>query len=226
MAKFSFNQYLFAWPRWFAVIAVFVFVVAFAGVAGAGSTSLMESVFTSPGGMPFAPMTTDMTAVQVQPGSGQFDNQPNTNLARVRPYSYITVVGFAFTPISNTIVASGTNGCIYATFAGLVSTRLDLPQDATIMQISLYYSDNDTELNLFGALVSYDVLNGGTSTPLAILSSTGSPGTSVLSSDILSITVNNVSNSYMLLVSLPTSSNVQLCGMRVAYYPPPYLVIQ
>jgi hypothetical protein len=172
-------------------------------------------------------MPTDKAAAQIQPGSEQFDSQADVSLARVRPYSFITVAGAAFTPIGNTIVTLSINGCIYATLAGSVGTRLDLPQDATIMQISLYYIDNDPEVNnILGGLVSYDVLHGGASTILALLSSTGSPGTAVLSSDIINQTVDNVNNSYMLIVALPNSANVQLCGMRVAYYPPPYLVIQ
>jgi hypothetical protein len=205
MPKFSFDQYLFARARWFAVVAVFVLVVAFAGVAGAGSSSPMESEVTS---------------------SGQFDNEPNTNLARVRPYSYITVAGVAFTPIGSFYTTNMGSGCIRATASGQVQTRLDLPQDAVIMQVYLYYYDADVEVNITGNLFSYDVLNGGAYTALATLTSAGNAGSGVLSSDILNVTVDNVNNSYVLLASLPNTGAVQLCGMRVAYYPPPYLVIQ
>jgi hypothetical protein len=205
MPKVSFDQYLFARSRWVAVIAVFAFVVAMAGVAGAGSTSPMESVLTS---------------------SGQFDNEPNTNLARVRPYSYITVAGVAFTPGDNFFITNMGGGCIRASAPGAVQTRLDLPQDAIIMQIDLYYYDASVELNITGNLFSYDVLNGGAYTALATLTSTGSAGIGVLSSPILNVTVDNVNNSYVLSATLPNTGAVQLCGMRVAYYPPPSLTIQ
>jgi len=205
MLKVSFDQYLGARSRSFAVFAVFVFVVAFAGIAGAGSSSPMGSELAS---------------------SGQFDNESNTNLARVRPYSYITVAGVAFTPIGSFYTTNMGGGCIRATASGQVQTRLDLPQDAVIMQVYLYYYDADVEVNITGSLFSYNVLNSGAYTALATLTSAGNAGNGVLSSDILNVTVDNVNNSYMLLANLPNSGAVQLCGMRVAYYPPPYLIIQ
>jgi hypothetical protein len=229
MLNVSCDHYLIERLRLFAVIAVFVFVAGIAGVAGAGS-SQMGTEFTSEGKALSGLMPADKATASIMPGSEQFDNQSISSALPGQTFSYLTVAGTAFTSRAGATTIYAGGGCIYSTSSNnLVQARLDLPQDTVIKYIRLLYYDADASNDLTAYLTSYDVVNFGGVTDQIFVNSTGSAGYGYVVSGELTLTADNLYNAYMLIALMPNSSNVQLCGIRVAYYLPntmPYLIIR
>jgi hypothetical protein len=163
---------------------------------------------------------------------GYVDGQAPDDNAGLAPsavdatFSYYTVAGPELQPrtTSNTQVYSG-NGCVYmSTGAGtglLTGTGLHIPAGSIIKFIRLYYNDTNAAAGVDAFLTRYAP---GSAT--ADLISTGSANTFsggygfVVSAEITQ-TVNNTAYAYI-LYGWPDSnlSNLQVCGIRVAYYAP------
>ncbi|MBK8738326.1 MAG: hypothetical protein IPM02_01645 [Betaproteobacteria bacterium] len=134
---------------------------------------------------------------------------------------YYSVPGTAFQPItSGTTYAYINNGCIHQT--GGTDARFHapvyLPEGTTVKYVRLYYYDASIEdMSLY--FVAY--VPGTGNTTLASMLSTGTAGLGSTVSAELDVVFNPESFNYV-LVWAPTFalSAQQICGVRIAYYPP------
>ncbi|MBA4373734.1 MAG: hypothetical protein C0402_12855 [Thermodesulfovibrio sp.] len=203
------------------VIAIILLITGIADFAGAG-LSPNTNEYTADGGMFLAPRIT----TQILPDSAQPDQQSNAVISPLAapPFSYVNVLGSSFTARdSGTVITYASNGCISLTSGDRVTARLDLPDAAVIKYVRIYYNDTDAVLDLQTWLTTYDP--GVTSVDLTTVSSSGSAGYGFAISPEITATVANTSNAYVLIAFLPNSATLRFCGARVAYYPPPYLII-
>jgi hypothetical protein len=115
---------------------------------------------------------------------------------------------------------SGT-GCKY-TIGGtdrIVNTELQIPDGSTIKYLRIYYNDTSAGSDVQGFITRYDA---GTGTEDVVsVSSTGAGGVGTALSAEITHVVDNFGYAYV-LIGWPgaSSSQVQICGLRVAYYAP------
>ncbi len=126
---------------------------------------------------------------------------------------YLFVAGSAFTPRSSAqAVTYPGAGCSNSSAA--VTTSLELPQDASILGVRLYYYNNGTASSVSLFLTTYP--GDGNSTDELVASSTLNTGYSseyfALPAALL---VDNVAHAHA-LTGL-TGGTTRLCGMRVFY---------
>jgi hypothetical protein len=114
-------------------------------------------------------------------------------------------------------------GCSFVTAGSdrIMNTGLHLPDGAILKYLRIFYNDTNATQDVLGYITRYDA---GTSTnDLISVSSTGSGGVgTALSAELM---VNNVVDNFghaYVLIGWPdvVGSTVQVCGLRVAYYPP------
>jgi hypothetical protein len=118
-------------------------------------------------------------------------------------------------------------GCSHVTSGSgtgrILNTELQLPDDAVIKYLRVYYRDTNASNGVEGYITRYqpgvgtaDLIHAGSSDAFA-----GGYGF-VVSAEITE-TVNNIVYAYT-LIGWPDATNVanQICGLRVAYYPPPH----
>jgi hypothetical protein len=148
-------------------------------------------------------------------------------VATAASLSYLHFAGNNFIPIDSSVATTyASYGCISITAAGQVKARVELPKDAVIKYIRLYYYANDTTnyitlwITRYGADSSYfrDIIWVNSPTP--------STGAGYVDSPEITETVDNSTYSYVLIATVPVGSNYKLCGARIAYYQPPYLIIE
>lgn len=129
---------------------------------------------------------------------------------------YLFIAGSAFTPrtSSQTVTYPGA-GCTYSSDA--LTTSLELPDDAMINGVRLYYYSTDASSNVTAGVTRYN--GAGTFTDLVFETSSGSTGYTDeyfgLSTPKL---VDNYSESLALVAS--TDTGTRFCGMRVFYDTP------
>lgn len=152
-------------------------------------------------------------------------------------FSYYYVPGSVLTArdTATNIDYSGT-GCVFTTSGAdrILNTQLQLPDGAEIKYLRLFYNDTNASFDVLGYISRY---NAGTSTnDVVSVSSSGSSGVgTALSAEICEPSpcpmppavgqghiVDNFGFGYVLIGWPETSSStVQVCGLRVAYYAPP-----
>lgn len=135
-------------------------------------------------------------------------------------FHYLNVAGSSFLPRDgNTTSKYEVAGCIsLATGTNWFVYPLQLPEGSLIKYVRVYYNDTHATANLDVALTRY----AGNSEFLdeAFFSTSGSNGFDSELSPQLNIVVDNQEFARQLLVRLgQSSSSLQFCGMRVAYYP-------
>jgi hypothetical protein len=136
-------------------------------------------------------------------------------------FQYLKTIGTAFQPRESTSTyAYTTNGCMYqnggSTFR--FQGRLDLPDGAIIKFLRIYYLDT-AATDMTAWITRYDPGQGNLD--LTSVMSTGSGGYGTTLSPLIDQVVDNATYAYVLTwgTSVATSAN-QICGVRVAYYPP------
>ena len=139
-------------------------------------------------------------------------------------FSYYYVAGTTLQPRdSATTYDYSSVGCSYTT-AGtdrIMNTELHIPAGSIIKYLRIYYNDTSAAANVVGYITRY---NAGTAADDVInVSSSGSAGFGTALSAQITHTVDNTSYAYT-LIGWPgaSSSQVQICGLRVAYYAPTF----
>jgi len=143
-------------------------------------------------------------------------------------FKYYMVSGATLRGRSSTATYTyGNLGCVYslgaATYDRLLNTELQIPDDATIKYLRLYYYDTNPDARARGFLTYYKP--GSSTTDLITINDTAmdlsTPGYTFVVSSEVTHTVNNATDAYT-LIGWPSAavSNVYICGMRVAYYDP------
>lgn len=138
-------------------------------------------------------------------------------------FSYYKVIGTAFQPRESTSTfAYSTNGCMYQTGGPTFRFQapLVLPEDSIIKYVRIYYMDT-AATNMTVWLTRYEP--GQANLDLVSVSSTGAAGYGTVLSPLITQTVDMATYAYVLTwgTSVATSAN-QICGIRVAYYAPPF----
>ena len=159
------------------------------------------------------PLTKVAPNARAEPDSPQ---SPNTG------FSYYSILGTAFTPISSGAAYDyDGGGCIHQTVDPVVNFQapLNLPPGSVIKYVRFYYYDASIyDMNLW--LRRYQP--GDSNSTLAIATSSGTAGLGSALSEEITETVDTTNYVYALTwgpVS-PTSNGQQICGVRVAYYAP------
>jgi hypothetical protein len=216
---------------WRSSILVFVAVLLFfallnsrqLGVAGPPSPSSQETRPAGPAksSAPGAPGTSSQgTEAQLLPAPGaQLDDLslfPEAATAR-----FYHIPGSVLTPVSSaTALTYGSYGCVYATAGAtsLLNAPLEIPHGSQIVLMRVYYDDTSAA-NLYGWITRYNSYGTGFQ-DLVGVPSLGNSGHGTNYGDLDHI-VDTYDWSYVLNVSLGTaSSGLQICGIRVMYYPP------
>lgn len=211
----------------FVLVVVLLFVALLSsghlGVAGSPSPSSQETRPAGPAeaGAPGAPGTSSQgTEAQVLPAPGaQLDDQSLFDEAAIAQFYHIP--GSVLTPVNSaTALAYGLYGCVYATAGAgsLLNAPLEIPDGSRIVLMRLYYDDTSAA-NLYGWITRYNEYGTGFQDLVAV-PSVGDSGHGTNHGDLDHI-VDTYNWSYVLNVSLGTaSSGLQICGIRVMYYPP------
>lgn len=173
-----------------------------------------------------ASFTSDMLG---EPGMVPPDENKTTSNGPAAPaqtFSYYLVSGPELQPRST---ANGqtysANGCVYmssGTSTGLLTgAGLHIPDGAVVKYIRLYYNDTNASAGVDAFLTRY--APGSATSDLVSTGSTNAfnGGYGFVVSSEITETVNNTSYAYI-LYGWPDSaaSNLQVCGIRVAYYAP------
>ena len=170
-------------------------------------------------------------AVRASDGRYPDDNFAEGDLAggaeAAATFSYYMVAGATLQPRSsiNEIVYSSL-GCSYmssGSSASLISnTELQIPEGSVIKYLRVYYRDTNATGKVRGYLTRYAPGTGSVDLVFTESTDAFSGGSGFAVSSEITETVNNASYAYT-LIGWPTlaSSTLQICGLRVAYYPPP-----
>jgi hypothetical protein len=173
------------------------------------------------------------TLSESQPSTGLApDDNPATGAQPAAPqvpqqtFSYYLVAGATLRGrTSATQYAYDSQGCVHVTAgvgtARILNTELHIPDGSVIKYLRLYYDDTSTTGNISGYLTRY---TPGTATnDLVNVSSSvaGAGGNGFVVSSEITETVDNDRFAYT-LIGWPsaTTSQVQVCGLRIAYYAP------
>lgn len=142
---------------------------------------------------------------------------PDAPATEVTLYKFIAGQNF-YPREATTNVQYGGAGCLYRTTpTGFVVSDLQLPQNAVVESLRLYYYDTNTDQDLDLYLYNYDGL--GEFTQPATASSSGSAGRGTVDTGPIGYVVDNSAAALGLVVGMDAASNnsVQLCGVRVEY---------
>jgi hypothetical protein len=165
--------------------------------------------------------------MQSEPALDQATGANSAKLMLAPSLNALTVDGGNFTPRnSSTAITYGSAGCIYVSPAGFVVSRLNLPKDAVIKYLRLYFNITDITKSIGSYITTYNLSTGDYSDLISISSGTGYNGRgSVLSSEA-TVTVDPDGHAYTLIASLPEGSTARFCGVTVYYYDPPTLTTE
>jgi hypothetical protein len=194
------------------------------GVAGPPSPSSQETHPAGPveSSAPVAPGTSSQgTEAQSLPAPGaQLDDLSLFPEAAVARFYHIP--GSVLTPVASaTALTYAPYGCVYATAGAtyLLNAPLEIPHGSQIVLMRLYYDDTSATNNIIGWITRYNAYGTGFQDLVAV-TSLGYSGHGTNYGDLDHI-VDTYDWSYVLNVALGTaSSGLQICGIRVMYYPP------
>lgn len=137
---------------------------------------------------------------------------------------YVSLNGLSFRTFSANTSYTYVGACLYYSGGSsfdYFAAPIQVPNGATLSQVVVYYKDGDAGHDL-QLLLQRIPLGESTGDTLATVVSSGSvagpriASTAVISSPLVDLSA----NSYLLQASLPASSGVELCGVRVDYdYP-------
>jgi hypothetical protein len=200
----------FSRSNWNLLLGLFLIVAGFAGSAAAETSSQPVTAMEM--------STTSINAPDAADGSTEVSAQS---------FKYVHITGNTFVPRGGDVVKNWASpGCIYLSSSGYLAARLDLPKDATIKYLRIYYKVTDLSALMTAWLVRYDTTNATYLDLASVASATGGGGLGTSLSSEITETVNNSTYSYELNLNMPGNSTVAFCGVRVAYYDPRYLTIE
>lgn len=159
-----------------------------------------------------------------EPGFTPGEAQSAVPEGHVDATAYLRVTGSALKPRDNDVVwqSDSWGGCGYASSGDastVWNTPLYLPQGATVTMLRMYVDDTSAD-NCWGWFTVYD-LYGEIVAEWGVQSS-GTPGEAYFDVDIPDYVIDYGIHSYLLnWRPLDTGSDMQLCGFRVFYTPPP-----
>ena len=139
-------------------------------------------------------------------------------------YSYYFVSGAALVPRDSSVsyVYDG-SGCVHSASGSVVlNTDMQLPIGSEIKYLRLYYYDNNNP----GYVTGYLSIYPPSQTPTDLLTASSpqfdeNPGAGLVVSSRITQTVDYDHFPYLLIGRPSTaSSNLRICGLRVAYYAP------
>jgi len=201
----------FSQLKWCLLLALFLLVAGFAGSAMAEPSS--------------QPVTSKEMSTTVTYAPDAADGSTEV---LAQSFKYVHITGNTFVPRGGDVIKNWASpGCIYlSSLGGTLAARLDLPQDATIKYLRIYYKVTHPTEYMTAWLVRYNTLAATYSDLASVASATGGGGVGTSLSAEITETVNNLSYSYELDIYLPAYSTVAFCGVRIAYYDPRYLTIE
>lgn len=172
-----------------------------------------------------APVRLDAGPSSVGPREGpkMEDSGPSVDSPQL---ASLRVVGSALRPRESaaSYTVGGGGGCIYVTSGDneiIWNTPVYLPQGAEVQALRMYYDDTSTAEDCSGFFTVYD-LYGNVEDEWWVASS-GSGGKNYSTSEQFSHTIDYNLYSYVLnWRPWETGSDMQLCGFRVFYEPPPF----
>lgn len=131
------------------------------------------------------------------------------------------IPGSALTPVnSSTTLVYDSMGCIHtgAGSSSLLNAPLELASGDHIVLLRLYFNDASTATNVSGWITRYNEA-GSDYEDLVAVTSSGNPGHSSNYADLDHV-VDTYTWSYVLNARTnDASSDLQICGLRVMYYP-------
>ena len=160
------------------------------------------------------------------PGSPTSSRQGVSPSVVSTTFSYYQVSGATLRGRSSTTAYSyDTSGCVHLTAGStttlILNTEAHIPDNAIIKYVRLYYRDTSTTGYVRAYLTRYSP--GAATTDLVHADSTAifAGGYGLVVSPEITETVNNNTYAYT-LIGWPTApdGNLQVCGIRVAYYAP------
>jgi hypothetical protein len=156
------------------------------------------------------------------------DAADGSNAVLDQSFKYVHITGNTFVPRGGDVVKNWASpGCIYLSSpGGTLAARLDLPKDATIKYLRIYYKVTHPTEYMTAWLVRYNTTDTTYSDLASVKSGTGGGGVGTSLSAEITEPVNNSSYSYEMNINMPAYSTVAFCGVRVAYYDPRYLTIE
>jgi hypothetical protein len=207
-----------------ALSSVLTVALLLALVAGAGATLAKPALEGEP-----ALAAAVAAPVQEQYGADSPDAATPRELAATLDGAdlqavpkYLHISGSVFTALyGSTTFNYGGSGCVYATGSNpYLNYGLELPYDATVLTLRLYYKDTNASTAARLWLAEYD--DGLDYTYVATATTTTNPGTGW---GTATVNVNRMLDydnySYTLVWSQSTADNtLQLCGFRVGYTAP------
>jgi|WetSurMetagenome_2_1015567.scaffolds.fasta_scaffold00699_8 hypothetical protein len=167
------------------------------------------------------------TAMHSEPALDQPVGANSAKLMLAPSLNAITVDGGNFTSRnSSTAISYSSAGCIYVSPAGYVVSRVNLPKDAVLKYLRIYFNITDATKSIGSYVTTYNLLTGDYLDIISVSSGSGYNGRgSVLSSEATA-TVDPDENAYTLIASLPEGSATRFCGATVYYYNPPTLTTE
>lgn len=145
--------------------------------------------------------------------------EPVARNAGSQALSYLSVAGNSMRPRSSVAYTTGSPGCTY--FPGatdFLTANLRLPDGAVMKSLRLEFIDSNPAGTVRGVIVKYS-MNGGGFTELGLVQSVD--GGTVADGAAIEDIVDNASFAYTFHADAATGATNQICGLRVAYYPPP-----
>ena len=130
---------------------------------------------------------------------------------------YWSAAGSTFQPRESAMTLQyAERGCIAASLGGAVTLDVDLPQNSTITNVTLFYNDTSTDHNPVLFLTTYNGLD--TVTDLLVFNPDNSSGYGVLTQPLsMPHTVDPFAEALVVTVSLPSGLQVAFCGVRIEY---------
>ena len=198
-------------------LKLFVLVVMFIALTGSNSlaiagTNSSSSSSQSPVAVQSAPVKAAMADAEAA------IQESNISQAYSAPARFLSISGDSFTPRSSATTYTFVNGCVYLTAGYQLVSKLNLPNNAHMVLLRLYYINSNASNHVtawvtrIGTDQSYEDLVSVTSTTSASYSS------SYVDLDHYVDTYNNF---YEIIIGLGTTgSTVQFCGVRLMYYDP------
>jgi len=155
------------------------------------------------------------------------DAADGSNAVSAQSFKYVHITGNTFVPRAGNVTKNWASpGCIYVGSSGYLAARLDLPKDATIKYLRIYYKVTHPTEDMTAWLVRYNTAATTYDDLASVHSTTGGGGVGTSLSAEITEPVDNSSYSYELNINMPAYSTVAFCGVRIAYYDPRYLTIE
>ncbi|MBN2257887.1 MAG: hypothetical protein JW704_08685 [Anaerolineaceae bacterium] len=192
------------------LISILLFAALFIGVG----TTLAENSSQETG-----PTEAELDSGEIFLGSSSL-NSPEVIEGPDEPLAtgYWHKTGLVFYPWSSSTTYSWSSiGCKYITGGSLyLFAELDLPHNAVVTYMRMYYIDNDGSNDSYLTLWQFN--DGASNTSLGSVNSTGAQTYARSVSKTMNVTIDNLNYSYGFEWDSHSSANtMRICGVRVNY---------